>query len=104
MIDFNISMNKPDFKTPLKPRIFIKTNNHRSSNDLISPLNVAAVGSISSPYTQKLSDRGQEILKKWDFFSDPYSVPDKYKSKSPLTLKTEQTVDSNYDSIDYVVN
>lgn len=60
----------------------------RHSHQLSSPLTSESLF-IDTSRAKKMSQVGEQVLKKWDFFSDPFSVPDKYQSNSPLIMKTE---------------
>ncbi|CAK61529.1 unnamed protein product (macronuclear) [Paramecium tetraurelia] len=86
-----------EFKTPQKPYYVRSNHKHHSSQPQLSNY-------FTDPYENKqnLSKVGKETLKKWDFFSDPFSLPDKYTSKSQYKLKTEST-DFGFDSIDLIL-
>ncbi|CAD8176070.1 unnamed protein product [Paramecium octaurelia] len=84
-----------EFKTPQKPYYVRSSHKHNSSQPQLSNY-------FAEEQKQNLSRVGQESLKKWDFFSDPFSLPDKYLSNSQKHIKTE-TTDFGFDSIDLIL-
>ncbi|CAD8162667.1 unnamed protein product [Paramecium pentaurelia] len=86
-----------ELKTPQKPYYVRSSHKHNSSQPKLSNYFTDI-----NEHKQNLSKVGQETLKKWDFFSDPFSLPDKYVSKSQQKIKTEST-DFGFDSIDFIL-
>ncbi|CAD8073271.1 unnamed protein product [Paramecium sonneborni] len=93
----NYDFHFAEFKTPQKPYYVRSNHKHNSSQPQLSNFFTDV-----QEHKQSLSKVGQESLKKWDFFSDPFSLPDKYLCNSSTKIKTE-TTELGFDSIDFIL-
>ncbi|CAD8083719.1 unnamed protein product [Paramecium sonneborni] len=93
----NYDFSFAEFKTPQKP--YYVRSNHKYN---LSQPQLSNFQTDFQEHKQNLSKVGQESLKKWDFFSDPFSLPDKYLNNSSKQIKTE-TTEVGFDSIDLIL-
>ncbi|CAD8150069.1 unnamed protein product [Paramecium octaurelia] len=93
----NFDYPKSEFQTPQKQFYVRSQHKHNSSQPLLGQY----FRDIQEP-KMSLTKVGQESLKKWDFFSDPFSLPEKYLISPQNKIKTE-TTDFGYDSLDFML-
>ncbi|CAD8081589.1 unnamed protein product [Paramecium sonneborni] len=93
----NFDYPKSEFQTPQKPFYVRSQHKHNSSQPLLGQY----FRDVQDPKIS-LTKVGQESLKKWDFFSDPFSLPEKYLTSPQNKMKTE-TTDLGFDSLDFML-
>ncbi|CAD8080166.1 unnamed protein product [Paramecium sonneborni] len=93
----NFGYPKSEFQTPQKPIYHRSQHKHNSSQPLLGQY----FRDVQEP-KMSLCKVGEESLKKWDFFSDPFSLPEKYLISPQNKMKTE-TTDMGFDSIDFML-
>ncbi|CAD8075201.1 unnamed protein product [Paramecium primaurelia] len=93
----NFDYPKSEFQTPQKTFFVRSQHKHNSSLPKLGQY----IRDTQEPKTS-LTKFGLESLKQWDFFSDPYSLPDKYLYSPQSKIKTESS-DLGFDSLDFML-
>ncbi|CAK80416.1 unnamed protein product (macronuclear) [Paramecium tetraurelia] len=93
----NFDYPKFEFQT-LQKAIFVRTYHKHNSSQSAQGHNVRDAQGSKTSFTKV----GQESLRQWDFFSDPYSLPDKCLYSLQKISKTESS-ELDFDSLDFML-